>query len=410
LNAELLVWQRLHRAEHAGLVAAAAKTHPGDASGVARLRRTADAELVRAALLLSKARSKARAKFGDPADALWADPDGVEMASSMSAARHKAGRMSSVLPGARAVDLCCGIGGDAMAMRDAGLVTECVDLDPVRAWMAGVNAGGIARCADAIDPASIGPGVRLVHIDPARRTADGSRRSWRIDDLRPGPDEVAGVVARLATAAGGSGWGACVKLGPGVSAGDAARVIGGAPFELEFISERGRLTQALAWAGGLAPSARTATLLDERGTHTLAGDPGRPAPVGPLGAWVYEPDDSVERAGLLGALCARTGLVMPHEHCGLLTGPGNVRDPMLTEFEVLGEDAWSPRRVRERIRELGGGIVEIKTRGGLVDPDRVQADLRGEGERRLTVFVVRMGRGPRAIIARRLGGCDVTPP
>lgn len=400
----LETWQRLALPEHAALLAAAADADPGNVTAVARLRKLGDPALVSAALKLSESRRKAAAKFGERATTLWADPQGMEMASSARAADHKAARMVRVLGRVDSLDVCCGIGGDATSMAAAGLSVTCVDLDPVRAWMAGMNAKCTTLVADAADASIVTPGTRLLHIDPSRRVGDGDtkRRLYRLCDLQPGPAVVRALIDRVATNAGGQPWGVVVKLGPGVNAAELPEIVGDHPAELEIISERGRLTQGVVWVGHLAQEVATATLLNDRGAHTLAGRPSGTPPTGGLGRFVYEPDDSVERAGLLAAMCERVGAWMPHAECGLLTSDAVVDDPMLAGFEVLEEMAWNRRRVCESLNGLNAGIVEVKTRGGVVETDVEQAALRGAGNAALTVFVLRMGTRVRAIVARRL--------
>jgi hypothetical protein len=117
--------------------AAAAACGLYSTADVTALRKKWDKELVHAALALVKARGKAAVKFGAAATRLVADPEGVEMATSHAAAAWKARRFAAAGGRTRAVlDLCCGIGGDAMALHAAGLDVTCVDSDPVRAWMA----------------------------------------------------------------------------------------------------------------------------------------------------------------------------------------------------------------------------------------------------------------------------------
>ena len=93
---------------------------------------------------------------------------------------------------------------------------------------------------------------------------------------------------------------------------------------------------------------------------------------------------------------------MPHPRVGLLASDTLVESPWLTAFEVLDDMPWHERRVKDALDGLGVGIVEVKTRGKAVDPDVVQKSLRGTGEAKLTVFVLRFDRAIRAIIARRV--------
>lgn len=351
---------------------------------LARLRQRWSPEQVAVTTELVAARAKAKAKFGPRADTLACDREGVEMASSARSAAYKAARLTEAVgAGARVLDACCGVGGDAMAMTDAGLDVTALDLDERRAWMGGHNAGcrwlgaDVRTNADAFD---------AVHADPARRS--GGRRTHTADDFEPPLSEILPVLLRARAGA--------VKLNPGIDAGSLPTG------ELEIISESGALTQGVLWTGAAAVSARRATLLAADGsTHTLAGEPDRPYDASPLGAWAHTFDPSVERADLVRLLLDATGLALLHPGTGLLTGDAPSDSPWVTPFRVLDDMAWSSRAVRARLRELDAGAVTVKARAGVVDPDRVSRELRGAGARELTVFVLPVGGPVRAIIAER---------
>lgn len=409
----LSTWQTLVEPAHEELLRVAADTNPRDVAAVDRLRKlTPDRDLIHAALQLAEARRKAIPKFGKRAATLWADPQGVEMASSSIAAAHKAHRFRDCPAHTPIIDLCCGIGGDAMQLGETAMPVTAVDLDPVRAWMAGRNA----RCASLVaDAKHVDVEHAAIHIDPPRRTSasGGVSRLWRLSDLHPGADEMRALFGR---ARGGG----AIKLGPGV---DHAEVRARFPrSELEIISENGTLTQAVVWIGEAMrtrPGQACATLLqghpDDRPASWLArtiqirGTPDeRPAPIAadnrPL-RYLFEPDDTVERARLQHVLCDTVHVPLLHPALGLLTADALIDHPMLTPFEVIDTLPWNTKRIREALAAYNAGIVEVKTRGGIVNPDHVQHDLRGTGDEMLTVFVLRFDRELRAIIARRL-----TPP
>ena len=173
------------------------------------------------------------------------------------------------------------------------------------------------------------------------------------------------------------------------------------------------MTQAVVWAGELGEAGvRRATLLGEGGVVcSMSGDSRRPpssaAPTlppraGEEGGWfLYEADDSVERVGLLGVLCAELGLLELHAGLGVLCGRDRVESPWVTGFEVLERLAWRRERVRDAVLAHGGGVVEVKTRGKACDPDAEQAALRGDGAEALTVFVLRLGERVEAFVCRR---------
>ncbi|MBX3358298.1 MAG: hypothetical protein KF745_07705 [Phycisphaeraceae bacterium] len=390
---DVATWQRL-MGDGARRLRDLAEAHPhADPAGVARLRREFDADLVRCALELAEARRRAASKFGDRARKLVADRPGVEMASSRLAAGHKAARFAALSPRASLADLCCGIGGDAMSLADAGLDVLGVDIDPARAWMAGVNAPCRSVAADVTSAAWT---TDFFHIDPARRTADGSRRLWRLEDLQPSLD----AIIRLTE----SHRAGAVKLGPGV---DASAL---PPGEVEFISEHGRLTQAVLWTGDLAIEHRRATLLPDGAT--LTGAPGIPPDVSLDHAvrYVHSIDPAPERADLLHRLCEQVGAPVLHPKVGLIAADSAISSPWLTPFEVLARMPWIERRLTAWFREHDAGIVEVKTRAGVVNPDVLQPRLSGSGAAPFTLFVLRIGRRIEAIVTRRVdAGPDAQP-
>ena len=146
-------------------------------------------------------------------------------------------------------------------------------------------------------------------------------------------------------------------------------------------------------------------LRDDRAPASLTGEPepGYAIPYEPLedGMWVHTVDPSVERAGLLASMCRRVGLAMPHPYTGLLAGESRSDDPLLTPFRLIAEMPWRRSKVRDWLRARGGGLVEVKTRGKAVDPDVEQKALRGKGETRYTVFVLRFDRAVRALVCER---------
>ncbi|MET7442879.1 SAM-dependent methyltransferase, partial [Streptomyces sp. NPDC005568] len=105
-----------------------------------RLRREHPASLVTAALAQERLRQRAVAKFGaGDAERMFFTPAGVEQSTRTSVATYRAERFRAL--GVRSVaDLCCGIGGDAIALARAGIRVLAVDRDPLTAAAARANA------------------------------------------------------------------------------------------------------------------------------------------------------------------------------------------------------------------------------------------------------------------------------
>ncbi len=187
------------------------------------------------------------------------------------------------------IDLGCGIGGDLLALARAGITAAGVDLDPLRVAMARANleALGLAGAVQEADATKvdIAP-FDVAFADPARRGGRG--RTFRVDDWTP-PWPFVALLRRDA----------CVKVAPGIPH---ALVPPGV--EAEWVSDHGEVKEAALWSGRLATDARRATVIGDGGLATLteADDPG--AEVVGVGAFLYEPDGAVIRAGLVTAVAA----------------------------------------------------------------------------------------------------------
>ena len=201
----------------------------GDAPGselavAAALRREYPASLAAAAVAQHELRLAARGKFSRAMEMLFTR-GGYEQSSSETIARHRAARFAGTR---RIADLCCGIGGDLIALASAQGTTAprpaatvlAVDRDEIHARLAIHNAGvygeadRVRACvADVRDIAL--DGVDAVFIDPARRAgtrrfpAGVSRAAARLvpRPRRPGPRRLRQGRARPARRADPAGLG-----------------------------------------------------------------------------------------------------------------------------------------------------------------------------------------------------------
>ncbi|MHB8574912.1 MAG: methyltransferase domain-containing protein, partial [Dehalococcoidia bacterium] len=107
-----------------------------------RLRRRHAAQLATAALETVELRRRATRKFSR-AEAMFFTRDGLEQSSGEAVARHTARRYAGF---ATVADLCCGIGGDTIALAGVTRVIA-VDRDPIRLALARANcdAYGVAE-------------------------------------------------------------------------------------------------------------------------------------------------------------------------------------------------------------------------------------------------------------------------
>lgn len=256
-----------------------------------RLRRRHRPDLVAAALTQAELRRRARSKF-DPADAdrMFFTVEGLVQATraSVSAdrARRVAERVGAIAATTGAVaDLCCGIGGDLIALIRAGLAVTGVDSDSLRVAVARANLDelGLAGSVVAADVRAFARTFfAAVTCDPARRTDRG-----RVFDPAayepPWP-----FVEELLRGT------ACVKVAPGIP-----HDLVPPGVEAEWVSDAGDAKEAALWSGALAGNGgirRRATLLPAGTTVTDAEAPAEPD-LAPPGRWLIEPDAAVIRAG-----------------------------------------------------------------------------------------------------------------
>jgi THUMP domain-like/RNA cap guanine-N2 methyltransferase len=369
-------------------VAEVARAGPSD---LARWRNFAPSEWVSAALRLVEGRRKGAAKF-TRADRMWFDPVGVEQATAETVARHKARRFAD---GNLVVDLCSGIGGDSLALAGSNPVIA-VDLDAGMGrrtlWNAGIyevdDRVMAVQCRAESFPI---PDGSRVHIDPDRRAGNRSRARSVVDYV-PGLEYLLGLTT--------STVGGALKIGP---ASDFQAHFGA--HEIEVISLGGECKESTVWYGDLmGPKVRRrATCLPIGATWTdLDGPTSAFVATGPLEAWVFDPDPSLARAGLLDGFASHHGLRRIVDRVDLLTAPSRVESPFLAAFEVIEIFPLDLKVLRREVASRALGPLDIKTRGLTTTPESYRNLLRPKGPNPATLLLIADHSGPsRAILARR---------
>ena len=363
---------------------------------LARLRKLAPSEAVAAAVRLSMSRRKAAEKF-ERGERMWVEAIGVEQSTAEPVARHKAARFDSC---PLVVDLCAGIGGDAIALAARSEVLT-VDLDPgmcrrVR-WNASVyDVGDRVLAVQSRAENFVIPRGAWVHLDPDRR-AHGDRRARAIEDYAPGPSVWESIIRDVPAGA--------IKLSP---AADFARHFPAPGVEVELISLRGECKEATVWIGAAASCRRRATRLPEgvtwtdRDAESGAGSL-RPAlaVVSPLSSWIYDPDPALIRSGLLDGFARAHRLSRLDEGVDYLTAPDYFETPFLAAFAVRDVCPLDQKHVRRMLERHNVGALEIKVRGIDVTPEALRARLKPRGEQSATLLVIGGAGAARAVLARR---------
>ncbi len=369
---------------------------PGEELALAtRLRRTHPADLVSAALTQARLRQRAAAKFGADAGRMFFTADGVEQATRTSVAAHRAERFRQA--GVRSVaDLCCGIGGDAIALARAGLFVLAVDHSPLTCAVARANAEelGLAdrievREADVteVDTAP----YDAVFVDPARRGSRG--RVFRPEAYSP-PLSWAVETARNAPCA-------ALKIAPGIPYEAIPDGI-----ETEWVSDSGDVKEAVLWFGTGAPPARRATLLPTppeappvtlyAPLSALPPDPAVRAP----GRYLYEPDGAVIRAHLVADVAREVGGGLLDASIAYVTADDLRPTPYATAYEITDVLPFHLKRLKALLRERGVGTLTVKKRGSAVEPEELRRKVRPQGPHAATVFLTRVAGAPSMLIGQ----------
>jgi hypothetical protein len=215
--------------------------------------------------------------------------------------------------------------------------------------------------------------------DPSRR-ADG-RRFLSVANYTPNPHEVEAHFP--------GGYPLGFKFAPGVPIDDAVGLGG----EIEFISLAGELKECAVWLGPLDSAARRATVLPA-GETLATGDLPPVADVTPIGAYLFDPDPAVVRAGLDDLLAAKLNVTRFDPGVAGLTGNNPVASPFVTAYRVEEVLPFQPKTVGAWLKQHGVGRVTPVKRGADVDTDATVKGWRLTGdEHRVVIFTRAAGKG-----------------
>jgi len=362
------------------------------AQTAARLRTEFPPDLVAAVLTVHELRTRARGKLGR-ADEWWLTRHGLEQSTAEVIATWRARRYRNL---GSVADLCCGIGGDliALAERSPNGKVLAVDRDPLHLALAEANARvhGVRerttfREADVreVDLAE----VDGVFIDPARRS--GQDR-LAVGQSEPPLEWCIALVERV-THVG-------IKAAPGIP-----HHLVPAGWELEMIGIGFDLKEAVLWSPAIARTNASATVtVDDREYH-LEPIPGEPVPVRApeAGEFLLDPNPAITRAGLVEDLARLTGSAKLDDRLAFLVNITAVDSPFARTLPIVASLPWNEKQIRARLRELDAGPVDVRRRGLAGDVDAIAKRLRGKGSRPLTVAMTRVQDRPWGLICEDPG-------
>ncbi len=344
-------------------------------------------ELARSALSIAILRLEAEKKFPQ-AENLYFTRDALQQASSWVVAKYRSKRFASF---DQILDMACSVGSDSLALAQFGQVTG-IDLDPLRLAMAKANAEALSLTTQFIQanlkhlPISIkNLKNTALFFDPARRK--NHRRLFNVEQYGPPLSIIKQWLPHLPAIG--------VKISPGVNLDQ----LGEYDCEIEFISVKGELKEALLWFGPLKNVSKRATLLP--GKHSLISEGQEPKiSISLPKSYIYEPDPAIIRAGLVRTVAEQLNASMLDPQIAYLTADSKINTPYAREWEV--ED-WMPfnlKKLRAYLRERNVGPLTVKKRRSPILPEDLIKDLNLKGEVEKVLFLTKIEDKPIVIVAK----------
>lgn len=358
---------------------------------VDRLRTCAEPDPVRIVLEQDALRERAQTRCPH-AERLLFTREALEQATAWPVAADRASRWPAA-PEIELVDLCAGIGLDALAAASAGRPVTAVERDPVRAHLLRFNAEALGL-SDRVrvvegDAGSLGLGGPLGFLDPDRR-AQG-RRTRAVEAFEPPRSRWEALLAGFEAS--------MVKLQP-----TGREIAEGRPFEVVSLDGRARECRVL-WSGFDASPPRRALSLPSGCSIEGAGRAWPTARPPRADQWLIDPDPAVTLAGLVGDLAEHWGLAPVHPRIAWLVGDDRPRG---VPGRVLRIDAVlrpRPRELNAWLRDRGVGQLEVKTRGVAQDAAAWRRRLRVPGGEASAVLAITRTADDRWVA---LGSCPMT--
>ena len=364
---------------------------------VAKLRSDGhDPATVAAVLTQAKLRKRAQAKFGEFAGQMLFTEAGLEQASRLKVAALHAGRFRSAGI-SEVADLGCGIGAESMALASLGINVHAFELDEVTAAVATYNLAPFENVkveiadVEQLDLSQF----EALFFDPARRELHGPKKATaqrHFDPANYSPNYNFCIEKAKTKPTG-------IKLGPGH---DKKQIPEGT--EAQWVSVDGDLVEMGLWFGKVARDnvARSAFLLNDVGKYeiTSAQTDSANAELGELGAYIYEPDNSLIRSRLIADFAEPLGLKLIAPEIAYLSSNELISSPWLKGYQVIENLVFDRKKLKAYVRENNIGILEIKKRGSDISPEELRKQLAPKGAGAATLIVTRVGDAHRVLVTQ----------
>lgn len=362
----------------------------------------------RAAIVMEQAQLRLRAESKFPnAESMFFTKRGLEQATGRGIAIYKAARFAAC---ENVADICCGVGGDLIALHDRNeslaCVTTGVDADELTAMfashnldVASANRSGRGEVLFQTFESMTIDGLDGLHADPDRRgSASNFQRTVHGSRFEPSLDLLLHVSGGIKLAS--------IKVAPATPASnDWPKEI-----EREWVGDRYECKQQVIWRGERVDRVghRVATCVGNRGDAVSFSAPESSVEIklsaaDSIGAYMHEPHPAVLAAGISHSLGQQLGLLPMATDVAYLTG-GTVQHPLVQSFQVIEILPVDLKKVAAALRSMDVGTLEVKRRGVEQAAGDQFLKLKLSGSQRATVILTRLGDKRIAIIAKRLSG------
>ena len=292
-------------------------------------------------------------------------------------------------------DLGCSIGGDTFSLAQVA-PTIGLDVDFLRLSMASANllALGLSSNSQLIQSnltysLPFKAGSIALFFDPARRAGD--HRFFSVQQYQPPLSIIRDWLPDFPSLG--------VKISPGVDLAE----LNVYEAELEFISFHGELKEAVLWFGSLKTAFRRATILP--GPYQLVAQlpdrlPLPPARISDPGFFLYEPDPSVIRSGLVTTLAEMLDASQVDSDIAYLTSDSLSPTPFARVWRIIDWFPFQLKRLRAYLRQHNYGHVTVKKRGSPIEPDFLIHQLRLKGDLDCILVLTHLRGEPIVIICK----------
>ena len=329
---------------------------------------TTPTEVLRELSFQRSLRKRVTAKFPS-FPLLFLSDKNLQQASSERVASFNA---ASFPEDASVADLCCGGGGDLLALTGRGRRIFAVDSDPETLANARWNVHLYGSPAEAVE---FSEGKALdwslavdgIFVDPDRRPTD--RKTFSLDGMSPPLQNILPLIeftGRLV-----------VKLSPGSSLVD---ILGHRPDRLCFVEEgrtlkeilfvRERGTAAVDTATATGESSRRLACVDLDTGETYSGPPPEDgsspltlAPVPKTGGFIHDIGPSLMKSRLHVKFGRDLGLHPVNDNLGYWTSDAPVSSSLVKSYRCIGEIPFQKKWLEGFLNDLAPRSLALKSRG-----------------------------------------------